>query len=471
MDHPNLRSAWAFPLSGLLFLICHNHLSAQQVSSWLTTSDKSNLFTAQKQKLTFSAPASTGNSITIDESKKYQEIDGFGYALTGGSAMHMMRMSAAARTRLIRELFDTTGNNIGISYIRLSIGASDLNERVFSYNDLPAGQTDPEMKKFDLGPDREDVVPIMKEILKVVPGIKIMGSPWSPPTWMKTNNDTRGGRLKSEFYGAYAKYFVKYIEQMKAEGIVIDAITVQNEPLHPGNNPSLLMTAPEQAEFIKNHLGPAFSAAGIKTKIIVYDHNANRPDYPILIYKDPDAAKYVDGSAFHLYAGDMEALSEVHDLYPDKHLYFSEQMVVQDPASKTIRITSPVHRLIIGATRNWSRVVLEWNLAADPENKPYTDRGGCPMCQGAVTIDKDQVTRNLAYYSVAHASKFVRPGSVRIASTHSDTLSNVAFKTPSGKIVLIVSNNSDQPQTFRIISKGKAAEARLPAKSAATYVW
>jgi glucosylceramidase len=457
-----------------LFVVLYAAASQAQtnkISYWLTKSDRSVLFTRQKNVLAFTSSASKSQSITVDDTKKYQTIDGFGFALTGGSAQHIIRMSAPAREALLKQLFSTGGNNIGVSYIRLSIGASDLNEKVFSYDDLPPGETDPDMKKFDLGPDRQDVVPVMKEILKVSPSLKILGSPWSPPTWMKTNNDTRGGQLKPEYYDAYAKYFVKYIQQMKEEGIRIDAITVQNEPLHPGNNPSLLMTAPDQATFIKNYLGPAFEKNKIKTKIIVYDHNADRPDYPVLIYKDPEASKYVDGAGFHLYNGKIDALSDVHNLYPEKNLYFTEQMVVEDPGESTISISRPVTRLIIGTTRNWSRNVLEWNLAADPEYKPYTDRGGCSMCQGAVTIDKDHITANIAYYSIAHASKFVRPGSVRITSNETDSLSNVAFKTPGGKYVLIVSNNSTSEQRFNIKFKGKIAEAKLDGGDVATYVW
>jgi glucosylceramidase len=457
----------------LLFALFTSTVQAQtnKIGYWLTKFDRSVLFSMQDNTPAFSSGRSQLPSIVVDEEKKYQTIDGFGYALTGGSAQHMIKMSAPARAALIKELFATDGNNIGVSYIRLSIGASDLNEKIFSYNDLPPGETDPDMKKFDLGPDHQDVIPVMKEILKVFPSLKIMGSPWSPPTWMKTNNDTRGGQLKPEYYDAYAKYFVKYISQMKKEGIIIDAITVQNEPLHPGNNPSLLMTAPDQAIFIKDHLGPAFKKNNIKTKIIVYDHNADRPDYPALIYNDPGASKYVDGSGFHLYNGRIEALTDLHNLYPEKHVYFTEQMVVEKPDDTTIRISSPVTRLIIGATRNWSRNVLEWNLAADPEYKPFTDRGGCTMCQGAVTIDKDKVTRNIAYYSVAHASKFVRPGSVRIASNETDSLSNVAFKTPQGKYVLIVANNSKAEQRFNIGFKGKFAQARLGGGDVATYIW
>lgn len=442
----------------------------KKMDVWLTNPDRSALF-QQQAALSFGKITTQHPVIQIDESTTYQPIDGFGFALTGGSAGHIINMSAKARSVLLNELFGTAGKAIGISYLRVSIGASDLNSRVFSYDDLPAGETDTAMTKFDLGPDKQDVIPVLKEILAINPAIKILGSPWSPPTWMKTNNDTRGGRLRAEYYAAYAKYFVRYVQEMKKEGITIDAITVQNEPLHPGNNPSLLLPAPDEAAFVKNNLGPAFRAAGINTKIIVYDHNADRPDHPIFILDDPDARQYIDGSAFHLYNGRIEALTDVHQAHPDKNLYFTEQMVVQEHNSKPLNISSPVKRLFIGATRNWCRNVLEWNLAADPQNQPFTDRGGCSMCQGAVTIDKDVVTRNLAYYAMAHASKFVRPGAVRIASNIPEALPNVAFKTPDGKKVLIVVNDSDSTQAFTISYKGKGVTARLGKKAVATYVW
>lgn len=460
-------------LLGALLLAPGATIKAQttKASLWLTKADRSALFEQQKVPLTFKTGEAAATTITVDDKQHYQPIDGFGFALTGGSAMHIIRMSAGSRAALLKNLFAVTGNDIGISYLRLSIGASDLNEKVFSYDDMPSGQTDPTLKHFDLGPDKTDVIPVMKQILAINPAIKILGSPWSPPAWMKTNNDTRGGRLKPDCYPVYAKYLVNYIQGMKANGINIDAITIQNEPLHPGNNPSLLMVAPDEADFIKNNLGPAFKAAGIKTKIIVYDHNADRPDYPIAILNDPAARKYVDGSGFHLYGGDISALTDVHDAHPDKNIYFTEQMTVEPENQSTINIAWPVKSLIIGATRNWSRNVLEWNLAADPEYKPYTDRGGCPMCQGAVTIDKNEVKKNVAYYSVAHASKFVRPGSVRIASNSSDTLPNVAFKTPDGKKVLIVANTGDNAQDFNIKYQGKILAVKLDKGSVGTYIW
>ena len=403
-------------------------------------------------------------------------MDGFGFALTGGSAEHIIHMGASARNELLHKIFDTTGNNIGVSYLRLSIGSSDLNEQVFSYDDV---QNDTTLSHFDLAEDKEDVIPVMKEILAINPHIKILGSPWSPPAWMKTNHDTRGGRLMPEYYNVYAKYLVKYIQEMKKNGITIDAITIQNEPLHPGNNPSLLMVAPVEAEFIKNYLGPLFKKEHISTKILVYDHNADRPDYPISILDDKKAAQYIDGSAFHLYGGTIDALTDVHNAHPEKNIYFTEQMVVQYnrhammmiTMKKNLNIASPVSRLIIAAPRNWCKNVLLWNLAADAQFKPYTDRGGCSGCQGAVTISNDSVSYNLAYYTMAHTSKFVRPGSVRIASNDLDSLPNVAYKTPTGEKVLIVANTSHDEQNFNIVYHNQTATAILKPRSVATYIW
>jgi glucosylceramidase len=463
-------------LTGLLLNILFPVYAQTKITEWLTKGDSSVLFKKQAIHSSFSSKKFNLPAIDIDETKKYQSIDGFGFALTQGSAMPIIKMSAAKRAALLKELFDTSGNNIGVSYIRLTIGASDLNEKIFSYDDMPEGQTDEPLSHFNLGPDYNDVIPVMKQILAINPRIKILGSPWSPPAWMKTNHDTRGGRLMPGYYKVYANYLLKYILAMKKEGIRIDAITIQNEPLHPGNNPSLLMTAPEQTDFIKNHLGPLFRSLHIDTKIIVYDHNADRPDYPIYILDDKEARQYVDGSAFHLYNGETSAFTDVHDAHPDKNIYFTEQMTVQfgrDENAKNpeIHIAGTTSWLLIGATRNWSKNVLEWNLAANSQFTPYTDRGGCDVCQGAVSVDGDIVTRNLGYYSIAHFSKFVRPGSFRISSNEVENVSNVAFKTPSGKKVLIVSNTSKETQKFSVRYNGKSAELSLTAGSVATYYW
>ena len=285
---------------------------------------------------------------------------------------------------------------------------------------------------------------------------------------MKGNHESKGGSLKPEFYPAYAKYFVKYIQGMKAEGIRIDAITVQNEPLHPGNNPSLLMPARQQAEFIKNHLGPAFQQAGLDTRIIIYDHNCDRPDYPISILKDAETRKYMDGTAFHLYAGKIDAMSAVHDAYPDKNLYFTEQWVGAGQPRRRPRLAYPRADDRRHPQLGPHRARVEPRLR--PEARaPHARR--LSECLGAVTIDGNKVTRNPAYYIVAHASKFVRPGSVRIATNAVQKLPNVAFRTPDDRTVLIVLNDANRSQTFRVRDGAKFLSATLPAGAVGTYVW
>lgn len=435
---------------------------------WLTNADQSVLF--QKQTTTQAIPVNGSTpEIQVDAGITGQTMDGFGCALTGASAHLINAMGTGEQNALLQELFGTDGNNIGISYLRISIGSSDLDDHVFSYDDMPPGSTDTALASFTLDPDRTALIPVLKKILAINPDLKILGSPWSPPTWMKTNNSSIGGSLKPQYYSVYANYFVKYVQGMKAEGIHIDAITVQNEPLYGGNNPSMVMQASEEALFVKSSLGPAFAAAGIDTKIIIYDHNADRPDYPIAVLNDSTARKYIDGSAFHLYAGSISSLSSVHDAYPAKNLYFTEYWVGA-PGNFPSDFPWHMKNLIIGAPNNWCRNVLEWNLASDPTQSIHTP-GGCSQCLGAVTISGNAVARNPAYYIMAHAAKFVRPGSVRINSIGPINLPNVAYKRPDGKLVLIVLNDSQTTQTFEIISGSTTIASRLNAQAAGTYMW
>ena len=440
-----------------------------QVDFWLTNPDETKKLEKQNTILSFENSSNNYSTIEIDNSQTYQTIDGFGFSLTGGSVEVINQLSSSKKQALLQELFGSSENAIAVSYLRVSIGASDLNGSVFSYNDMPSGQTDTDLSEFSLNPD-VPVINMLKEILAINPAIKIMGSPWSPPVWMKDNNSSIGGSLQPQYYGVYAQYFVKYIQQMKAEGINIDAITPQNEPLHPGNNPSMYMTALQQADFVKNHLGPAFQTANIDTKIVIYDHNCDKPDYPITVLSDANANPYIDGSAFHLYAGDVSAFSTVHNAFPDKNLYFTEQWTGSD-GTFSGDLTWHVKNVIIGTMRNWSKNALEWNLASNPNFEPHTS-GGCTMCKGALTINSSEnFTRNVAYYIIAHASKFVPSGSVRISSTQSGNIHNVAFKTPSGKIVVIVVNHGNNSEIFNIKYNNKWFTSNLNAGAVGTYVF
>jgi glucosylceramidase len=470
-------------LAVIMFINCKNNDPAppppvnppptptNEVDFWLTKSDESVKLQKQTSILAFSTPVNQYPTIEVDENTTYQTIDGFGYTLTGGSAEVINSLDAAKKDALLQELFDpAAANSIAVSYLRISIGASDLNATPFTYDDMPTGQTDVNLTNFSLTPDMTHLIPVLKKILTINPNIKILGSPWSPPTWMKDNNSFVGGSLQTQYYPVYAQYFVKYIQQMKAQGIAIDAITPQNEPLHPGNNPSLLMPAAAQADFIKNHLGPAFQTANITTKIIIYDHNCDRSDYPISILNDPAAKAFINGSAFHLYAGDISALSAVKNAHPDKALYFTEQYT---PSNGNFGGDLKWHlkNVIIGSMRNWSRNALEWNLANNSAFGPHTP-GGCTVCKGAITVETSSTfTRNVAYYIIAHASKFVAPGSVRISSTAAGDLNNVAFKTPSGKRVLLVENDGNTSGIFNIKYNGKWVVVSLDAGSVGTFIW
>jgi glucosylceramidase len=445
----------------------------ETVNVWETTADQSKLL-AQQGNINFAADAGTNaTTITVDENTTYQTIDGFGYCLTGGSAS-LINGLGGNQSAFLTDIFSTASGHVGSSFVRITIGASDLSSSDFTYDDMPSGQTDVNLTHFSIGQEMTDLVPVLKKIIAVNPSIKILATPWTAPVWMKTgtsgNGGFTGGSLNTAYYDAYARYFVKYIQAMQAQGINIYAVTPQNEPLNANNNPAMTMQSNEEANFIKNNLGPQFASNGISTKIIAYDHNCDQPGYPEAVLGDSGANPYVDGSAFHLYAGDISALTTVHNAYPSKNVYFTEQYI-GGPGNFGGDLSWHVNNLIIGAPRNWSRVVLEWNLAADPNYNPHTS-GGCSTCMGAVTISGNNYTRNTAYYTVAHASEFVRAGAVRISSnTFSSSIQNVAFKNPDGTKVVVALNTASSSQSFKIKWGAESFTYTLPAGAVATFKW
>ena len=439
------------------------------VAFWMTRADKYVLFQKQKVNLVFSSSSNSNPTIDVDTTQTYQTIDGFGFALTGGSATLINSLSDTKKEALLKELFSTDSTAIGISYLRISIGASDLSAAPFTYDEVPSGQTDDELESFSIDQEKTDLIPVLRKMIALDPDLKIIATPWTAPTWMKTTGSYEGGQLLKADYDAYARYFVKYILAMESEGINIDAVTPQNEPLNAYNNPSMLLDATDEADFIGNYLGPQFAANDIDTRIIAYDHNLDHPEYALTVLGDEKAGPYTNGSAFHLYAGAISTMTAVHNSFPDKSLYFTEQYT-SSTGSFNGDLQWHIKNLIIGATRNWSRNVLEWNLASGPDMEPHTN-GGCTTCLGAVTIGPSTVTRNVSYYIIAHASKFVRPGSVRIASTIAGNLENVAFKTPEGKKILIVLNDGSSTAKFNIRYNGKIVSPTLMAGAVGTFVW
>jgi glucosylceramidase len=435
--------------------------------AWITTGDRSSLLERAPAPLSFGTTASTSAFVDVDPTQTFQSIEGFGFTLTGGSASVIAGLGQAAEEALLQELYGDGPNDIGLSVIRLSIGASDMSASDFTYDDVAAGQTDAALAHFSIAPEEAALVPVLKAILAIQPGIKILATPWSAPAWMKDSASFTGGSLLSQYYDVYAQYFVRYVAAMQARGVPIDAVTPQNEPLNANNDPSMTMSSAEEAKFIGQNLGPAFRAANLPTKIIAYDHNCDMPSYPIAVLGDSTANPFIDGSAFHLYAGDITALTMVHDAYPTKNVYFTEQFTA---STGTFAGDLDWHEknVVIGSMRNWGRTALEWALATDATYGPHT-KGGCATCEGAVTI-APSVTRNVGYYVIAHASKFVPPGSVQIASTQTGNLNSAAFRTPAGQTVLVIENDGGDA-TFNIRVSGLWAAAALVGGAVATYVW
>lgn len=447
-----------------------------QPKIWITSGNQELLLSEQPLHFRRAAANTTVPKIQIDDNQSFQTIDGFGFSLTGGSAYLIANLNANDRKKLLKELFSTTRDGVGISYLRLSIGASDLSTTSYSYYDVQPEQMDAELSQFNLHAGDTDVIPVLKQILAINPKIKIMATPWSAPAVMKNNGSTIAGSLKPEYYADYARYFVKYLQAMRDQGITIHAITPQNEPYNNEsnpfkNNPSMYWTTDEYTDFVKNHLGPAIKASGFATQIICWDHNCDKMEYALGIFDDPEANQHAAGSAWHLYAGDISALSEIKKRHPDKSIHFTEQWVGID-GNFGGDLGWHAKNVLIGATRNWAQTVLEWNLAADPTCGPHTV-GGESRCVGALTIG-ERIERNVAYYIIAHAAKFIPPGSVRVASDHRDDLPNVAFKTPKGMTALIVFNNTQDIQSFiieDIAAKNVQAMLELPAGSLATCAW
>lgn len=442
---------------------------------YITKGDQSRLFDKAGTVSFRKQAAGSAPVITVDTAVTFQEIEGFGAALTGSSAYLLNRiMSAGARGTLLNSLFNPE-TGIGISYLRLTIGASDFSLSDFSYDDMPAGQEDFSLTHFNLSEDTLDVIPMAKEILAINPQMVFMGSPWSPPAWMKTNRSMIGGKLRPECYDVYADYFIKYIQSMGENGIRIDAITPQNEPLHwTASYPCMEMQPEEQLTFIRDHLGPKFQSANVATKIILYDHNFDRPDYPITILNDPQAKQYVTGSAFHAYGGQVGAMSTVHNAHPDKGLYFTEISGGAWADNFSENLMWNMQNIFIGTTRNWSKNVLLWNLALDENYGPQNN--GCSNCRGVVTINSGSgmVTKNVEYYSLAHFAKFVRPGALRIRTTIPQELGNVqtvAFQNTDGSKVLVAANVGNEDHVFNIKQGEKYITYTIQSKSVITVIW
>jgi glucosylceramidase len=418
--------------------------------------------------------ASPDATVTVDPTTKYQTIVGFGASITDSSSYVMTKyLSQSGLTGLLVKLFDPA-LGVGISFLRQPMGASDFSSvGNFSYDD---GNPDPTLANFNITQDLKATVPVLKQALAIQPGIFILGTPWSPPAWMKSNHsmDGSGGApgnpgLSTADYRPLAAYFVQYVEAYAKEGIVVRAVTPQNEPLNgTASYPGMSLTAPYELGLIANDMGPAFQQASITTQIWAYDHNWDTESYPASIMADPTGASFTEGAAFHCYGGDPSAMTTFHKAYPQKSVYMTEcsgGTWQDDPFANTID-------LAIDSTNNWARAVVLWNMALDENMGPQNS--GCPDCRGVVTINSKtgEVTYNADYYALGHFTKFARPGATRIGSTSSNgALSQVAFANTDGTLAFVAHNTGSSSMTVQVGMGPQAMTVVVPANAAVTLAW
>lgn len=457
----------------ILALLWTVSLKAQSTVRVIESSESRNTSLEEKAAIPFGAERANQLTITVDERIRYQPIEGFGASLTDSSAWLLQdRLTDAQRKDALEKLFSPK-NGIGLSLLRQPMGASDFALEDYSYDDLPPGATDPELNSFTIKQDQRYIIPVLKEALALNPALKILGTPWSPPGWMKTSQSMIQGALLASAYKPLATYFVKFLKAYEAAGVPVYAVTMQNEPLNvPVDYPGMGMTAVEQTTFLRDVMGPAFREAGLKTKILVFDHNWNLIAFPLAVLADRKAASFAAGVATHCYGGEASAQEELHSRFPDKEIWFTECSGGDWQKGKLLE--QQVH-LIIEVMRHWSRSVILWNLALDQNHEPYL--GGCTTCRGVITVKHDaasaEVIPTVDYTALGHASKFVKPGAVRIESNSfgRGSLEDVAFQNPDGSIALLVLNSGNQPITFNIAWSGKFAVYTLQNDSVATFVW
>ncbi|MFI1522292.1 discoidin domain-containing protein [Kitasatospora cineracea] len=474
------------------------HRPAAAVEVWVTTPDGAELL-HQRPSVAFRPGASARTTITVDPTRTFQRMDGFGASITDSSAAVLSGLPPADRDAALRRLFDPA-QGIGISMVRQPIGSSDFTAAAahYTYDDVPAGQSDFALSRFSIAHDEQQILPLLRRARQLDPELTVVATPWSPPAWMKTGGSLLEGKLKDDpaVYDAYARYLVKFVQAYAAAGVPVDYLTVQNEPQNrkPDAYPGTDLTA-EQEEKVVEALGPLLKKASPRTKILGYDHNwATHPDdvkntppgedpetdYPYRLL-DSDAAQWLAGTAYHCYAGDPAAQSALHDAHPDKGIWFTEcsgSHGPDDTPAQTFRGTLTWHarNLTVGATRNWAKSVLNWNIALDEHDGPHN--GGCGTCTALLTVHDDHsVTTGAEYYTIGHLSKFVRPGAVRIASTSFGTpgwngqLTDVAFTDPDGSTVLVVHNENDAPRDFAVAVGGQSFGYTLPGGALATFRW
>ncbi len=492
------------------------------VEVWLSTADQRQLLARQPNVVPAAGGGPAPAEVVVDLGQHYQTMVGFGAALTDSSAWLLYsQLGSRQRQAVLRDFF---GPPPGLNFrlLRLSIGGSDFSLRHYTLDDMPAGQVDPELAHFNLAAAQPAVVPIVRELLAIDPQLRIIASPWSAPAWMKTSANLISGSLLEQYEPTYAAYLARYVDSMRALGIPIFALTVQNEPaFEPQTYPGMLLSAAARARIIGQYLGPMLAGQASPPVILGWDHNWDEPDQPMSVLSDGDAAHYVAGVAWHCYRGSPAAQSRVHRAFPAKDVYLSECSSGDWASIRKDRLLWYARDVLMASMRNWAGGLLYWNLALDQQHGPHA--GGCDACTGLVTIDTPQsavaaamrgaaarldelrvngehgealdaalgvadellqhamtlgepaavVHRNVEYYAFAHFSRFVLPGAVRVKSTSSVTgVDSVAFRNAGGGTAVLVVINSEARQQMLAVTQGTLRFSyALPPYSMATFVW
>ena len=465
-------------------------LHAQIIGVAETTPDQTQLL-APQPSVSFAAGTGTELPITIDDTVRYQKLDGVGASFTDTSAFLVWnKLTPAQRDALMADLFSPSG--IHLSFLRQPMGATDLALSAYTYDDTAPGTTDPQLKQFSIAHDQAYILPTLKAALAANPGIKVEALPWSPPAWMKTSGTLNGGTVDPANFPALAQYFTKFIQAYKSNGIPIDYVSVQNEPLYqtqPDGYPSTFMTAADEGRFISGYLGPALNnlrpdfvmptdqRTNAIPGILGYEHNWDNPKYPELLAGDPAVRRWLAGISFHCYAGSAaDAQNAVHDLNGPIPIYFTECSGGSFAPVFADNLAFDTENEIINVLRNWGQSVVFWNMALDQNGGP-TVENGCRTCRGVVTVDTSTtpatVTRNVEYYAMGQLSKFVQSGAYRIQSNSygHGSVQDVAFKNPDGSIAVLVFNGAANPSSFNLNWQGKTAFYTLPAGAVATFTW
>ncbi|MGW2052609.1 ricin-type beta-trefoil lectin domain protein [Streptomyces sp. NPDC001840] len=455
--------------------------AGEQVNIWLTTTDDAagrhvTRGLQQQTPVTFQAGnGGSGTNITVDEGTRYQTFTGGGASFTDTAAWLMKgsgALSQATRDDTMRKLFSPT-EGIGLSFIRNPMGGSDLARFGYTYNDLPAGQTDPTLSRFSIAHDLQDVLPLTKQAKQLNPALSTMASPWTAPAWMKDSGQLNGGWLKAENYGTYADYFVKYLQAYRDNGIPVDYVSAQNEPTCCGGYPSMSWNGSGLAYFTKSELLPKLQGAGLSTKVLAHDWNWDTYDaYAAETVNDAAVRNHPNfgGVAWHGYGGNIQKQTDVHNQYPQMDAFQTEHSGGTWIANQQREDMSN----IIDYTRHWAKSVTKWSLAVDQNRGPHN--GGCGTCDGLITVHNGdsrhgQVDYTIEYYTMGHLTKFVKPGAQRIASTASTTVSNVAWRNPDGSKALIAYNDGTGAQQVRVNWGGQNFTYSLPGKTSATFTW